>query len=372
MGADRRGGADERDGRVAERRDEVSQGRYPQPFRARADGEARSSGGLRGPHGHLQRPRRAPRLDSEVRRPRLRPHLPAQCRPQSARVDRRVRARRAPEDRALTMFSVIPLTGMAEVAEGDDLVDLIADAAVANGVELADGDILVVTSKIVSKAEGRLVTALDREDAITAETVRVVATKEHTGGTTRIVQNRQGLVLAAAGVDSSNAPHGTVLLLPEDPDASARALCAGLRARGPRVGVVLSDTLGRPWRLGQTDVAIGAAGVRALDDLRGGTDAHGRTLEATIVAVADELAGAAELVKGKASGVPVAIVRGLGHLVGELDEPGASSIIRPLADDLFSLGTEEAYAAGYRDAAAGLPAAPASAASAATGGSASA
>lgn len=272
------------------------------------------------------------------------------------------------------MYSVIPLTGMGEVTEGASLVDLITDAAAANGIDLADGDILVVTSKIVSKAEGRLVTAQDREEAITAETVRIVATKEYAGGTTRIVQNRQGLVLAAAGVDSSNAPEGTVLLLPEDPDASARALCVGLRAegRGPRVGVILSDTLGRPWRLGQTDVAIGAAGVRALDDLRGGTDAQGRTLEATIIAVADELAGAAELVKGKASGVPVAIVRGLDHLVGELNEPGASSIIRPLAEDLFSLGTEEAYSAGYRDAAAGLPAAPATAPAATTGGSATA
>lgn len=270
------------------------------------------------------------------------------------------------------MYSVIPLTGIGEVTEGASLVDLITDAAAANGVDLADGDILVVTSKIVSKAEGRLVTAGDREDAITAETVRVVATKQHAGGTTRIVQNRQGLVLAAAGVDSSNAPEGTVLLLPEDPDASARTLCAGLRAGGPKVGVILSDTLGRPWRLGQTDVAIGAAGVRALDDLRGGTDAHGRTLEATIIAVADELAGAAELVKGKAAGVPVAIVRGLGHLVGELDEPGASSIIRPLADDLFALGAEEAYRAGYRDAAAGLPAASASASAASAGGSATA
>lgn len=259
------------------------------------------------------------------------------------------------------MFSVIPLTGMGEVTEGTSLVDLIEDAATASGVELADGDILVVTSKIVSKAEGRVVTALDREDAITAETVRVVSTKEHPGGVTRIVQNRQGLVLAAAGVDSSNAPDGAVLLLPADPDASARAICAGLRARGHQVGVILSDTLGRPWRLGQTDIAIGAAGVHVMNDLRGSADAQGRKLEATIVAVADELASAAELVKGKAEGIPVAVVRGLGHLVGGLDLPGASSIIRPLAEDLFSLGTHEAYTAGYRDAKAGLPAASAAA-----------
>src|SRR5690606_32649139 len=140
-----------------------------------------------------------------------------------------------------------------------------------------------------------------------------------------------GLVLAAAGVDSSNAPEGTVLLLPEEPAASARALCAALRAPGARVGVILSDMLGRAGRLGQTDVAIGAAGIRVVDDWRGRTDAHGHLLEATVVAVADEIAGAAELVKGKAAGVPVAIVRGLDHLVTDLDETGAASIIRPLA-----------------------------------------
>src|SRR5690554_5313272 len=135
------------------------------------------------------------------------------------------------------MFTVLPLPGMGEITEGTDLVNAITDASVANGIHLTDGDILVVTSKIVSKAEGRLVEATDREDAITAETVRLVASKDHAGGTTRIVQNHQGLVLAAAGVDSSNAPAGTVLLLPEDPDASALRLCRGIRATGPRVGV---------------------------------------------------------------------------------------------------------------------------------------
>ena len=268
------------------------------------------------------------------------------------------------------MLTVLPLTGIGEVSEGDDLAAAILDAAATAGIRLDDGDILVVTSKIVSKAEGRSVVAADREEAITDETVRLVASKAHAGGVTRVVQNRQGLVLAAAGVDSSNAPDGTVLLLPEDPDASARGLCAALRESGARVGVILSDTLGRAWRLGQTDVAIGAAGVRVMDDWRGRTDAHGRPLEATIVAVADEIAGAAELVKGKAAGVPVAIVRGLDHLVAGLDEPGAASIIRPLEDDLFRLGTEEAYLAGHADGAAGLPATSASTASASTGGSA--
>ena len=180
--------------------------------------------------------------------------------------------------------------------------------------------------------------------------MRVVATKAHAGGVTRIVENRLGLVLAAAGVDSSNAPEGTILLLPIDPDASARAICLALRARfGVQVGVVVTDTLGRPWRLGQTDVAIGAAGLRVLDDLRGTTDAGGRRLEATIAAVADEVAAAADLVKGKSSGLPVAVIRGLGHLVGGLDEPGAAAIIRSAADDLFRLGSDEAYAEGFRD-----------------------
>lgn len=243
-------------------------------------------------------------------------------------------------------FSVWTVDGIPEIVAGDDLSTIIADAVGA----LEDGDIVAVTSKIVSKAEGRQIEAADREDAITAETVRVVATKAHAGGVTRIVENRLGLVLAAAGVDSSNAPNGTILLLPVDPDASALAICTALRARfGVRVGVVVSDTLGRPWRLGQTDVAIGAAGLRVLDDLRGTTDAGGRRLEATIAAVADEVAAAADLVKGKASGLPVAVIRGLGQLVGGLDERGAAAIIRPAADDLFRLGSDEAYAEGFRD-----------------------
>ncbi|HEX7835450.1 MAG TPA: coenzyme F420-0:L-glutamate ligase, partial [Pseudolysinimonas sp.] len=222
--------------------------------------------------------------------------------------------------------------GIPEIAAGDDLAAIIGDAVAAlpEGDRPRDGDIVAITSKIVSKAEGRQVAADSREDAITEQTVRVVATREHARGVTRIVENPQGLVMAAAGVDASNAPDGTVLLLPEDPDASALALATALRERfGVRVAVVLSDTLGRPWREGQTDAAIGAAGLRVVDDLRGTTDASGHLLEATIAAVADEIAGAADLVKGKASGVPVAIVRGLGHLVGELTLPGARSLVRP-------------------------------------------
>ncbi|MDQ1554353.1 MAG: coenzyme F420-0:L-glutamate ligase / coenzyme F420:gamma-L-glutamate ligase, partial [Microbacteriaceae bacterium] len=176
------------------------------------------------------------------------------------------------------MLAVWAIGGVPEIVTGDDLATIIGDL-VGNGEggPLEDGDVVVVTSKIVSKAEGRMIRAADREDAITSETVRLVARREHPGGVTRIVENRLGIVQAAAGVDSSNTPEGTVLLLPVDPDASARVIAAALRERfGVTVGVVISDTLGRPWREGQTDVAIGAAGIRVLDDLRGSTDAGGR------------------------------------------------------------------------------------------------
>lgn len=251
-------------------------------------------------------------------------------------------------------FTVFALDGIPEIVAGDDLVGMIGDAVVAtastNGGgtgRLEDGDIVSVTSKIVSKAEGRSIPAIDREDAITAEAVRVVATRQHPGGVTRIVENRLGLVLAAAGVDSSNTPDGTVLLLPVDPDASARVICQTLRERfGVRVGVIITDTLGRPWRQGQTDVAIGASGIRVIDDLRGTTDAGGRPLNVTLPAVADEIAGATDLVKGKSGGFPVAIVRGLGHLVAALEEPGARALVRPAEQDMFRVGSAEAYAAG--------------------------
>jgi coenzyme F420-0:L-glutamate ligase / coenzyme F420-1:gamma-L-glutamate ligase len=237
---------------------------------------------------------------------------------------------------------VFAIEGLPEFAAGDDLATIIGDAVEGS---LEDGDILAVTSKIVSKAEGRMIEAADREDAITAESVRVVATR----GATRIVENRLGLVLAAAGVDSSNTPEGHVLLLPEDPDASARALASALRERfGLRLGVVISDTLGRPWRQGQTDVAIGAAGIRVMADLRGTDDANGRRLDVTVAASADEIAAAADLVKGKSGGLPVAVVRGLAHLVAGLDEPGARALVRPAAEDMFRLGTQEAWDEGYR------------------------
>jgi coenzyme F420-0:L-glutamate ligase/coenzyme F420-1:gamma-L-glutamate ligase len=234
----------------------------------------------------------------------------------------------------LTVFGV---PGIPEVAHGDDLGTLIADAVAAGGLELRDGDILVVTSKIVSKAEGRVVTAA-REDAIEAETVRVVARR----GATTISQTRHGFVMAAAGVDASNTAPGTVVLLPVDPDESARKLRKSVRTKaGARVGVVVTDTMGRPWRAGQTDTAVGTAGVRPTRDHRGEDDAFGNTLEVTIAAVADEIAAAGDLVKGKALQIPVALVRGLDSLVTEDDGPGARALVRPAADDMFRLGAAD-------------------------------
>jgi coenzyme F420-0:L-glutamate ligase/coenzyme F420-1:gamma-L-glutamate ligase len=255
----------------------------------------------------------------------------------------------AAEVGAMELFGlkVFALGGFGEIVAGDDLGALICEAAQSR---LIDGDIVAVTSKIVSKAEGRVALAVDREQAITDETVRVVAARAHPGEVTRIVENRQGLVMAAAGVDSSNAPEGVVLLLPVDPDASARAICAALRERtGLRLGVLVTDTAGRPWREGQTDIAIGAAGLAVLDDLRGTADVSGRRLDVTVAAVADEIAGAADLVKGKTSGNPVAVVRGLGRLVAELDAVGARALQRPSATDMFRLGTAEATAEGYAE-----------------------
>jgi coenzyme F420-0:L-glutamate ligase/coenzyme F420-1:gamma-L-glutamate ligase len=235
------------------------------------------------------------------------------------------------------LVTIFPVEGLPEITAGAELAGLIADA----GPSLADGDILVITSKIVSKAEGRVVQA-DREQAIDAESVRVVARR----GPTRIVETRHGLVLAAAGVDASNTPPGTVVLLPEDPDGSARRLRKALMDRlGVRIGVLVTDTLGRPWRAGQTDAAIGAAGVAPLRDYRGTPDTFGVALEVSVAAVADELAGAADLVKGKAAGIPVAVVRGLADLVTEADGPGAQALIRPAAEDMFRYGSADVLAA---------------------------
>ncbi|GAA0267710.1 coenzyme F420-0:L-glutamate ligase [Cryptosporangium japonicum] len=245
---------------------------------------------------------------------------------------------------------VLPVPGLPEVVPGTDLAALISAAA----PWLVDGDVLVVTSKIVSKAEGRLVPVGDdreaaREAAIDGETTAVVATR----GRTRIVRTPQGLVLASAGVDTSNVGQDVVALLPEDSDASARALRAGLRdALGVDVAVIVSDTMGRPWRVGVADVAIGAAGLRPLRDLRGQTDNHGNDLAMTVVADADQIAAAAELVKGKSGGVPVAVVRGVRSLVdvGGDDGSGAAALVRALEEDMFALGTAEARELGRREA----------------------
>jgi coenzyme F420-0:L-glutamate ligase/coenzyme F420-1:gamma-L-glutamate ligase len=233
-------------------------------------------------------------------------------------------------------ISVLPVRGLPEVRPGDDLAALIASAA-----DLVDGDVVVVTSKVVSKAEGRLVAVSgDREQQrlrlVDEETVRVVARR----GTTTIAETRHGLVLAAAGVDASNVPSDEIALLPIDPDASARRLREDLRRlTGRDVAVVISDTLGRPWRNGQTDCAIGVAGLAPVRDARGTTDSHGHVLEVTEIAVADEIASAAELVKGKTDAVPVALVRGLSY---DDDGQGATALVRPAAMDWFRLGTVEA------------------------------
>jgi coenzyme F420-0:L-glutamate ligase/coenzyme F420-1:gamma-L-glutamate ligase len=249
-------------------------------------------------------------------------------------------------------LEILPVTGIGEVRPGADLAGMIADAA----GWLRDGDVLVVTSKVVSKAEGRLIDVPEagparervRAEALAAETARTVAAR----GATRIVATHHGFVMAAAGIDASNVARDRLALLPKDPDASARALRGALRDRlGVRVAVIISDTVGRPWRIGLTDMALGAAGIEPLRDHRGETDPYGNELRLTLVAVVDELAAAAELVKGKCDQVPVAVVRGY-PLGSDEDGPGVvSSLIRDSADDLFSLGTAEARAAGLRAAA---------------------
>lgn len=255
-------------------------------------------------------------------------------------------------DHAVPYLEVIPVTGIGELRPGDDLGQAIAEHA----PPLLDGDVLVVTSKAVSKVEGRLI-VLDtadpdereaaRQAAVEAETVRVVAERD----TLRIVETRHGLVLAAAGVDASNVSRNELALLPLDPDTSAELLRESLRERlGVEVAVIVSDSMGRPWRAGITDTAIGVAGITALTDPRGRTDAYGNVLSVTQVAVADEIAAAADLVKGKLGGVPVAVVRGLAR-DGKLTDNGLGSreLIRGSEDDLFRLGTTEAMAVGRED-----------------------
>lgn len=229
-------------------------------------------------------------------------------------------------------LEILPVSGIGEIAEGDDIAEQIAARA-----GLTDGDVVVVTQKIVSKAEGRLV-AIDparREAERTALALREAARVVARRGDLVITQTRTGLVCANAGIDGSNVAPDRLALLPVDPDASAARIRARLaEITGRRVAVIVSDTFGRPWRTGQTNVAIGVAGMAPIRDHIGTTDPHGNVLHATEIAIADEIAGAAELVMGKVDGVPVAIVRGL----GAEGEGSATSLVRSADEDLFRTG----------------------------------
>lgn len=240
--------------------------------------------------------------------------------------------------------SAVAVPGLPEVGAGDDLAALVAAALVASGTALRDDDVVVVASKVVAKAEGRTVAATDRERALdAAASDEVAARRLPDGRRTRVVRTHLGPVLAAAGIDASDVPEGTVLLLPADPDASARALRARLHElTGARPAVLVTDTAGRPWRDGVTDFALGAAGLAVLDDARGRLDAHGRALEVTVRNVADQVAGLGDLVKGKARATPVAVVRGLGGAVLPDDGPGAAVLARGRAGDWFRHGHVEA------------------------------
>ncbi len=240
----------------------------------------------------------------------------------------------------MTHLEAWGVDGVGEVTGTTDL------GAVLCGLDLRGGDVVLVTSKVVSKAEGR-VRSGDRDEAIAEETVRLVARR----GPTVIVENHLGLVMAAAGVDASNVEPGFVVLLPTDPDATARALRERVhRETGRNVAVVITDTAGRAWRTGQTDLAVGVAGLEPLDDHAGRTDSYGNALAVTAPAVADELASVAELVTGKLGGQPVSVVRGLGDRVLPVGShgPGARALVRPRDQDMFALGAREAVLAALR------------------------
>ena len=259
--------------------------------------------------------------------------------------------------------TLTPLLGFPEVREGDNIAGLLLKMLQDNEIRLLNGDILVISSKVVSKAMGLREPARELADVVLSQSVRVVAERMTPGGVTRIVESAAGPVMAAAGVDASNtgsnpADPATVLILPEDPDAVAAEIRRGLETGWATlsgtpvvVGVVLSDTAGRPWRIGQVDFALGAAGLRVLEDLRGSADADGRTLAVTERCVADEIAAAADLVKNKATRVPAAHVRGLGRYVpqgdGQEGEPasGARDLVRTGTSDWFAFGAVEAVRA---------------------------
>jgi coenzyme F420-0:L-glutamate ligase/coenzyme F420-1:gamma-L-glutamate ligase len=231
----------------------------------------------------------------------------------------------------MTRISIFGIAGLPEIEPGDDLAAMIVDAIANEGFELASDDILVVTHKVVSKQEGRIV-EIPTEEAyravIAGESVNIIRRR----GDLVIAQTRHGFICANAAVDRSNVTAGYALLLPIDPDRSAHRLRALItRAVGVDIGVVITDTFGRPWRRGLVDVAIGVSGVTAIVDLKGTTDTHGNELNVTEVNVVDEIAAAADLVMGKATGIPVAIVRGL-SLSGD---GRATDIVRPANEDLF-------------------------------------
>jgi coenzyme F420-0:L-glutamate ligase/coenzyme F420-1:gamma-L-glutamate ligase len=235
----------------------------------------------------------------------------------------------------MSRVTIFGVHGIPEVGEGDDVAELIASRC-----SLEDGDVVVVTQKIVSKAEGRVVAIdpLDREGErlriVAEESRRIVARR----GPLIVAETAHGFVAANAGVDGSNLPADRLALLPLDPDGSAARIRAGLRdLAGVDVGVIVSDTFGRPWRMGQTNVAVGVAGLSPLRDHRGDKDAFGNVLEATLIAEADELASAAELVMGKTDAVPVAVVRGL----GVSGDGSARELVRPAHEDLFRTGVIE-------------------------------
>lgn len=237
------------------------------------------------------------------------------------------------------MITIFAPDGIGEVTPDTDLAAVVADAVAADDAgPLRDGDIVVITSKVVSKHEGCVAPAEDKPAVLVAETARTVARR----GRFAIVETRHGLVQAAAGIDNSNVEAGTILTLPRDPDASADVLRHRLgELTGARVGVIVSDTAGRVWRLGQTDHAIGISGVRPALSYSGQVDAYGNELHVTSMAVADELTGAADLVKAKLRDRPVAVIRGLPELL--TDEPARTrDLLRPVAEDLFRLGTREA------------------------------
>jgi coenzyme F420-0:L-glutamate ligase / coenzyme F420-1:gamma-L-glutamate ligase len=227
---------------------------------------------------------------------------------------------------------IFPITGIPEVDQGDDVAALILDAVDRSDLALQDGDVLVVTHKIVSKAEGRVIDAGDDVSyraAVEAEAKSIVRRR----GDLVIVQTRHGFICANAGVDRSNVPGGRAVLLPIDPDRSAHGIRMRVKqATGIEVPVIITDTFGRAWRRGQTDFAIGISGIAALDVQKGKPDANGRVMEANEIAIVDEIAAAADLAMGKATQIPAAVVRGVSWEAGG---GRIAELIRPAGEDMF-------------------------------------